>query len=116
MAALLDAIAEAGADRLGRPGLRVRRPVAGRLLATRAALADARRRADDAAATQGLRITGVRSVTLAPQTLADFGGEDDAASGAGGSLERAAATPTQISPGLQQFTERVRVVYTAAPL
>ena len=52
-------------------------------------------------------------MTLAPQTLADFGDED---SGAGGSLERTASAPTQISPGLQEFTERVRVVYTAAPL
>ena len=57
----------------------------------------------------------MRSVTLAPQTLADFGG-DDSDSGSGGALERAAAAPTQVSPGLQQFTERVRVVYTAAPL
>lgn len=116
LAALLDAIAEAGADRLGDPDFGFADPSAGRLLATRAALTDARKRADDAAATQGLRITGVRSVTLAPQTLADFGGEDDSASGTSGGLERAASTPTQISPGLQQFTERVRVVYTAAAL
>ena len=67
LAALLDAIAEAGADRLGDPDFGFADPSAGRLLATRAALADARRRADDAAATQGLRITGVRSVTLAPR-------------------------------------------------
>ena len=80
LAALLDAIAEAGADRLGDPDFGFADPSAGRLLATRAALADARRRGDDAAATQGLRITGVRSVTLAPQTLADFG-DDDSASG-----------------------------------
>ena len=38
----------------------------GRLLATRAALADARRRADDAAAVVGMRITGVRTVSLDP--------------------------------------------------
>jgi uncharacterized protein YggE len=115
LAALLDAVAEAGADRLGDPDFGFADPSAGRLLATRAALADARKRADDAAATQGLRITGVRSVTLAPQTLADFG-DEDSGSGASGGLERAASAPTQISPGLQQFTERVRVVYTAAPL
>jgi uncharacterized protein YggE len=114
LGALLDAIAEAGADRLGDPDFGFGDPSAGRLLATRAALADARRRADDAAATQGLRITGVRSVTLAPQAI-DFGGDDEGASGAG-ALERAAAEPTQVSPGVQQFTERVRVVYTATPL
>ena len=86
LAALLDAVADAGADRLGDPDFGFADPSAGRLLATRAALADARRRGDDAAATQGLRITGVRSVTLAPQTLADFGGDDesDSAGGSGG--------------------------------
>ncbi len=115
LGALLDAVAAAGADRLGDPDFGFADPSQGRLLATRAALADARKRADDAAATQGLRITGVRSVTLAPQAI-DFGGEDEAASGASGSLERAAATPTQVSPGVQQFVERVRVVYTAASL
>ena len=57
-------IAEAGADRVGDPDFGFADPSAGRPLATRAALADARRRADDAAATQALRITGVRSVTL----------------------------------------------------
>ena len=114
LGALLDAIAEAGADRLGDPDFGFADPSAGRLLATRAALADARKRADDAAATQGLRITGVRSVTLAPDTF-EFGGDDDSGA-SGGAAERAASAPTQVAPGVQQFTERVRVVYTAAPL
>jgi uncharacterized protein YggE len=110
---LLDAVADAGADIEG-PEFGFADPSAGRLLATRAALADARRRADDAAATQGLRITGVRSVVLAPD-------DDDierfsSASAGGGDSERfAAAAPTRVSPGSQQFVERVRVVYTAAP-
>jgi uncharacterized protein len=115
LGALLDAVAEAGADRLSDVDFGFADPSAGRLLATRAALADARKRADDAAATQGLRITGVRSVTLAPETLVDFG-NDDAGSGTSGSLERASTAPTEVSPGVQRFTERVRVVYTAAPL
>jgi uncharacterized protein YggE len=90
------------------------RRVAAILRAVRArGVAGARTRADDAAATQGLRITGVRSVTLAPQAL-DFGGDDSDAGG--GAFERAASEPTQVSPGVQRFTERVRVVYTASPL
>ena len=64
--ALIDAVAAAGADAIGDPEFGFADPSAGRTLATRAALADARRRADDAAAVAGLRITGVRSVNLDP--------------------------------------------------
>lgn len=81
-------------------------PSRGTMLATRAALADARRRADDAAARLGLRITGIRSVDLAPLQSGAY--EESAGSGAGGS------SPTRISPGRQEFSATVRVVYTVA--
>jgi uncharacterized protein len=111
LASLLDAVASAGADSVGDPDFGFADPSAGRLLATRAALADARRRADDAAAVAGLRITGVRSVDLDPESST---GLDDSASGGG--EERATEAPTEVSAGTQQFVERVRVVYTAAPV
>jgi uncharacterized protein YggE len=114
LAGLIDAVADAGADQIGDPDFGFADPSAGRTLATRAALADARRRADDAAAVAGLRITGVRAVNLDPSTD-DFGGENDSAAGTGGGSNKAAA-PTTVSPGTQDFFERVRVVYTAAPL
>jgi uncharacterized protein YggE len=110
LAPLIDAVADAGADQIGDPDFGFADPSAGRTLATRAALADARRRADDAAAVAGLRITGVRSVNLDPDS--DQGFDDSASSG--GSAEKAPAA-TQVSPGTQDFTERVRVIYTAAP-
>ncbi|HWK29447.1 MAG TPA: SIMPL domain-containing protein [Solirubrobacter sp.] len=120
LGALLDAVAGAGAEELEAPEFGFADPSQGRLLATRAALADARRRADDAAATQGLRITGVRSIMLAPDSSGDgdeaqtlSGGSDDSASSGGG--RRAGTLPTTVAPGTQQFAERVRVVYTAAP-
>ena len=53
LAPLIDAAAEAGADQIGDPEFGFADPSAGRTLATRAALADARRRADDAAAVVG---------------------------------------------------------------
>jgi uncharacterized protein len=114
---LLDAVGEAGADGIGDPDYGFADPSAGRVQATRAALADARRRADDAAAVAGLRITGVRTVLLDPDTDSGSGGGSQGApaSGGGGSDESASA-PTQVSGGTQQFVERVRVVYTAAPL
>jgi len=111
LAPLIDAVAEAGADSIGDPEFGFADPSAGRTLATRAALADARRRADDAAAVAGLRITGVRTVDLDPQN--DAGYSDSANSGSGGSAK--ADAPTTVSPGTQDFTELVRVVYTAAP-
>ncbi|MFL5877402.1 MAG: SIMPL domain-containing protein, partial [Solirubrobacteraceae bacterium] len=113
---LLDATADAGADQVEGPDFGFADPSAGRLLATRAALADARRRADDAAATAGLRITGVRSVVLAPDSSDN--GYDEAASGGGSESNsvQAVSSPTNISAGTQQFRERVRVVYTAAPV
>jgi uncharacterized protein YggE len=113
---LLDAVSDAGADQVEAPDFGFADPSQGRLLATRAALADARRRADDAAATQGLKITGVRSIVLAPDSDEegiDFlsGGGNDS-----GGSQRAASAPTSIAPGTQQFAEQVRVVYTAAPV
>jgi len=116
---LMDAAADAGADNIEGPEYGFVDPSAGRLLATRAAIADARRRADDAAAQTGLRITGVRSVILAPdddgeggiQNLSGGGGEEESASGGGGDSD-----PTSVSSGTRQFVERVRVIFTAAPL
>jgi uncharacterized protein YggE len=110
LAPLIDAVADAGADQIGDPDFGFADPSNGRTLASRAALADARRRADDAAAVAGLRITGVRSVNLDPSS--DEGYDDSASANAGGGSTRAATT---VSPGTQDFVERVRVVYTATP-
>ena len=113
LAPLIDAAAQAGADQIGDPEFGFADPSAGRTLATRAALADARRRADDAAAVVGLRITGVRSVNLDPDSDGDFGEQNS--SGAAGDSDDSAKAPTQVSPGTRDFTERVRVIYTVAP-
>jgi uncharacterized protein YggE len=112
LGALLDKVASAGADAVGEPDFGFADPSAGRLLATRAALADARRRADDAAAVVGMRITGVRSVSLDPESES-FEGDAEPQSAAGGSDDSAS---TRVEAGTQQFSERVRVVYTAAAL
>ncbi len=110
LGALIDAVSNAGADEVQAPDFGFADPSQGRLLANRAALADARRRADDAAAQIGMRITGVRSVDLDPQTEPVSSGE----AGGGGAAPRARPAPTEIRPGRQEFSARVRVVYTAA--
>jgi uncharacterized protein YggE len=107
LSALLSAVADAGAN-LDGPDFGFADPTQGRLLATRAALADARARADDAAAQQGLRITGVRSIVLDPESDSFDGASNDS----GASVPKAAGP---IEPGTQQFQEQVRVVYTATP-
>ena len=112
LGATLDAVANAGADSVEAPDFGFADPSQGRLLATRAALADARKRADDAADQTGIRITGVRSVDLDPSSDQSF--SDSASSG--GSEKAPANEPTQVSPGTQEFDANVRVVYTAAPL
>jgi uncharacterized protein YggE len=111
LGAMLDAVANAGADAVEAPDFGFADPSQGRLLATRAALANARKRAEDAAAQTGLRITGVRTVDVDPQTEPAFSGGDDSASGGGS----AKSPSTQVEPGSQEFDARVRVIYTAAP-
>jgi uncharacterized protein len=112
LGAMLDSVANAGADDISAPDFGFADPSQGRLLATRAALADARRRAEDAAVQTGMRITGVRTVDVDPQTEPEF----DSASAVGGSDSGSAKAPgTTVEPGTQEFSARVRVIYTAAP-
>jgi uncharacterized protein len=107
---LIDAVADAGADEIFGPDFSFTDPSQGGVLATRAALADARRRADDGAAQLGLRITGIHSIDLNP-VAEGFGGSDDSGGGGAG-LEEGR---TRISPGRESFFSLVRVVYTVAP-
>ena len=104
---LIDAAADTGVDVFG-PDWGFSDPTRGSILATRAALADARRRADDAAAQLGQRVTGIRSTDLAPEP---GGGFDEGGSGRGSVQEGS----TRVLPGEQEFVVVVRVVYTVAP-
>ncbi len=108
---LIDAAADADVDVFG-PEFGFSDPSQGDVLATRAALADARRRADDAAAQLGLRVTGIQSVNLAPGLGDDFGGSDDSGSSGGGSSRD---DSTEVLPGEQEFFAVVRLVYTVVP-
>ena len=119
--ALIDAASDAGADNIEGPDFGFADPSQGRLLATRAAIADARRRADDAAAQTGLRIVSVRSVVLAPDDDESGGGGNDSGSSnalqpASGGNDESSDAPTTVSAGVRQFVERVRVVFNAVPL
>jgi uncharacterized protein len=105
--AVVDALADVGGDVYG-PEWSVTDPSGPTMEATRAALDDARRRAEDAAARIGHRITGIRAVDLAPG-VGDFETEEGAGIG-GGDAE------IRIEPGREEIVSIVRVVYAIAPL
>jgi uncharacterized protein len=105
---VVDRVTRAGASNLDGPSYSFSDPSAGKLKATRAAIADARRRADDAAAAIGYRVTGVQSLQLDP-------GSQGGTSGAGSSTPAATGAPTSIHPGTQEVDAQVEVVYTIAP-
>ena len=107
---LIDEIADTGVDVFG-PEFGFADPSQGNILATRSALADARRRADDAAAQIGMRVTGIQSVDLAPGLGVGFGSEDSGEGGAGGGDQES----TEVLPGLEEFIAVVKVRYTVAP-
>lgn len=105
LGALFDALAGAGADDVTGPDFSFADPSAAQIIATRRALADARRRADDAAAQLGSRVSGIASVDLAPVD----GGVIENSAGSGSS---AAGSGTRLSPGREEVAAIVRVVYT----
>lgn len=110
---VVDAVTAAGVDTIDGPTFGFSDPSAGRAAATRAALADARRRADDAAAAAGQRITGVRTIAV------DDPGDDGLAAYDKAAAASAPATgggvPTAVSAGRREVRAEVSVTYTMAP-
>ena len=107
----LDAAAAAGATAIDGPEFSFSQPLTsqGRSDAEQAALADARSRADAAAASQGQRISGVQSIELDPgSTPSPVQAQAETSTTAKTS---GAATPTPVLPGRQTFDSTVRVVY-----
>jgi uncharacterized protein len=106
---VIDGATRAGASTVDGPTFSFSDPSAGKLAATRAAIADARRRADDAAAALGYQVTGVQSVQLDPQSpvVVPIAGAPSASAGP--------KTPTTVHPGVQEVDAQVEIVYTIAP-
>ena len=106
---VIDGATRAGASTIDGPTFSFSDPSAGMIAATRAAIADARRRADDAAAAMGYQVTGVQSVQLNPQSqVAPVAGAPPSATAGPG-------TPTTVHPGTQEVNADVDIVYTIAP-
>ncbi len=118
----LDAVAGAGATSIDGPqfSFSQAKRTEGRLASERAALADARRRADEAAASQGQRVAGVRSIELDPGGTGEPADEEATfaepqSSTAGSGAPARATAPTPVLPGRDRFTSAVRVVYLLQP-
>lgn len=114
----LDAVSAAGATGVDGPtfSFSTGRRTEARLEAERAALSDARRRADAAAASQGARVVGVRSIELDPTTATFDDVRRPAAPAAGSSASaESAPAPAPVLAGRQTFSSAVRVVYLLGP-
>lgn len=96
---VIDAAVHAGTTRIDGPQFSFSDPSAGALAATNAALRDARRRADAAAAAIGYAITGVESVDLSPQSSP---GVVQGSAGSSASPSTPLRTPTTVHPGTQE--------------
>ena len=107
VAAVLDAATRAGANDLSGPSFGFSSPTLGQPAAERAALRDARHRADAAAADLGLRIIGVQSIDLDPNGQAIANQGSGAASSTG-------SPSTPVRPGRQEVDAQVAVVFLIA--
>ena len=108
---VIDAATHAGATRINGPDFSFANPSAGAIAAQKAALTDARRQANAAAAELGYVVTGVQSVNLDPQS----GVVAPGATAAPSTGTAAPGTPTTVHPGAQEVDATVAVVFTIAP-
>jgi len=110
---VIDTATRNGADSISGPDFSFSDPSAGSIAATNAALANARKRADAAAATLGYVVSGVQSVNLDPGVSYVAAGSGAGATAA--PAPTAKSTPTTVHPGVQEVDAQVEVVYTLAP-
>src|SRR4051812_35320196 len=109
LAPLFNAVTAAGANGIDGPEFSFGDPSAGRADAERAALADARARADSAAAQLGLTVIGVQSVNLDPARVSTP--EPAQAQAVAPATGAPRPVPTPVLPGTEEITAEVAVVY-----
>ena len=108
---VIDAATHAGASTINGPDFSFANPSAGKIAAQNAAISDARKQANAAAAQLGYTVTGVQSISLDPQSGVVLPGAAAAPSAGSG----APSTPTTVHPGAQEVDATVAVVFTIAP-
>jgi len=121
LSAIFSAASHAGADSFDGPNYRVSDPAAGALAAEAAAVRNARRRADSAAAAAGVRVIGIQSIDLDPSNP-NASTQLSGSSGSAPSGARPKPTPgkghapipTPTHPGKQEVDATVDVVFLVA--
>lgn len=103
-----------GAD-LDGPEFSISDDSAARQDATRLALQRARRRADAAAATLGLRVVAIRKVDLNPEWAIDTSGSEPSSGDSGGGGSSRSPAPIRVEPGQEEVTVSVAVIFVMAP-
>src|SRR4051812_4607669 len=111
---LLNAATAAGANGIDGPNFDFSDPTAGRSAAEKAAVENARKRADAAAALVGQKVVGVQSLDLNPTTTAPTPDNEVAATGTTAPAPKQTTTP--VSAGQEEFSATVTAVFLIAPL
>jgi uncharacterized protein YggE len=111
---VIDAATRAGAESIDGPEFFFGDPSAAGRRAARAALADARARADDAAAAVGYRVTGVQSIVIDSHAAPPPAVGTPPAGAERRHRRRSGRTP--VRPGREPIDATVRVVFTIAPV
>jgi len=109
---VFDALTAARADDVSGPSFGFSNPTAGLPEAEQAALADARARADAAAAAVGMRVVGVQSINLDPGSVVTPVATGDSGATAAPAPKE---TPTPVESGRVQVSAAVAVVFLLAP-
>jgi uncharacterized protein YggE len=109
---VIDAATGAGASSINGPDFSFADPSAGEVAAENAAITDAQRQANAAAAHLGDTVTGVQSISLNPQS----GVVAAPGRAATGTATAAPSTPTTVHPGAQEVDATVAIVFTIAPV
>jgi uncharacterized protein YggE len=112
---LLNAVTAAGASSVEGPNFDFSDPTAGRAAAEQAAVQDARKRADAAAALVGQKVIGVQSLDLNPNSGTPAS-DNQVAAGSTAPAPQKSAAPTPVSAGQEEFSATVTAVFLIAPL
>src|SRR4051794_26619388 len=113
---LLNAATAAGASSIDGPNFDFSDPTAGRAAAEKAAVENARKRADAAAALVGQKVVGVQSLDLNPNSSTPTP-DSQVAAGSGPAPQKSTTpAPTPVAAGQEEFNASVTAVFLIAPL
>ena len=112
---VLNSATTAGASTIDGPNFGFSDPTAGRAAAEQAAVQDARKRADAAAALVGQKVVGVQSLDLSPNSGAPTP-DNQAAAGTTAPAPQTTPVPTPVSAGTEEFDATVTAVFLIAPV